>query len=305
MYPDDHFTGANFMAQITVSNRNELFDQLCRQVVEIPEIKSSKLSYETIRAAVSEREAQGATAIGNGVILPHARIPGLEQLGAVIATLKTPLENDNPDHFPIQIACLLLIPAGKPMEGLKFIARFASYVRMPELRENLMCARTSDEMHKQLMQLNKLSRKVVIAGDIMGKCCLSLTVDQPLKEATALMAKHRTAVVPVLDGKKLVGQVVCSNLFTLGFPDFFAQQKSVGFVRFFDPFEKYFNIEAQSTVGKVMSKDYGKFYEDATLIEVVFAISVLKYPQVYVVNKEQELLGVIDQTLLLEKIINL
>ena len=58
-------------------------------------------------------------------------------------------------------------------------------------------------------------------------------------------------------------------------------------------------------MGQVMNTDYCTFHEDATLIEIVFAISILKYPQVYIVNQENELLGIIDQTLLLERIINL
>lgn len=305
MYPDDHFTGANFMAQITVGDRNELFERLCRRITELPEIKSSKITYETIYQAISDREMLGTTAIGSGVILPHARITGLEHLGTVIATLKNPLPNDDPDHTPLRIACLLLIPADKPMEGLKFIARFANYIQMPELREALIKAATPDEMQRQLEHLNKVSRKAIIAGDIMAKPSVVLAPEQPLKEATTLMAGCRASVAPVLEGRRLVGQIVCTNLFTLGIPDFFSQLKSVGFIRFFDPFEKYFNIEARSTVGEVMTSDFCKFYEDATLIEVVFAISILKYPQVYVVNKDQELLGIIDQSLLLEKIINL
>ncbi len=305
MYPDDHFTGANFMAQIVVGDRKELFERLCRQVTELPEIKTSKITYDTIRQAIFDRETLGTTAIGSGVILPHARIPGLEHLGTVIATLKNPLPNDEPDHAPLRIACLLLIPADKPMEGLKFIARFANYIQMPELREALAKAPTPEEMQRQLEHLNKVSRKAIIAGDIMAKPSVVLTPEQPLKEATTLMAGCRTSVAPVLEKGRLVGQIVCTNLFTLGIPDFFSQLKSVGFIRFFDPFEKYFNIEARSTVSEVMTSDFCKFYEDATLIEVVFAISILKYPQVYVVNKDQELLGIIDQSLLLEKIINL
>ena len=41
------------------------------------------------------------------------------------------------------------------------------------------------------------------------------------------------------------------------------------------------------------------------MIEVVFAISVLKYHQIYVVDRQDELLGIIDQALLLERIISL
>lgn len=306
MHPDEMFTGANFMARISVADKNDLFVQLCRQVATLPQVRNSAIDYDRILSAIREREAQSSTGIGNGVILPHARIDGLDGLAVVVATLQTPLSGEEAiDRQPLDIACLLLIPAGKPMEGLKFMARFANFVQMPELRGELMKASSPEAMFSQLSNLGQSSRKAVLAGDIMSPCSFSLAADMPLTRATTLMAQHRTPIAPVLDGRRLLGQIACSNLFTLGIPDFFSQLKSVGFIRFFDPFEKYFSIEARSKVGQVMNTDYCTFHEDATLIEIVFAISILKYPQVYIVNQENELLGIIDQTLLLERIINL
>lgn len=306
MHPDEMFTGANFMARISVADKNDLFVQLCRPVATLPQVRNSAIDYDRILSAIREREAQSSTAIGNGVILPHARIDGLDGLAVVVATLQTPLSGEEAiDRQPLDIACLLLIPAGKPMEGLKFMARFANFVQMPELRGELMKASSPEAMFSQLSNLGQSSRKAVLAGDIMSPCSFSLAADMPLTRATTLMAQHRTPIAPVLDGRRLLGQIACSNLFTLGIPDFFSQLKSVGFIRFFDPFEKYFSIEARSKVGQVMNTDYCTFHEDATLIEIVFAISILKYPQVYIVNQENELLGIIDQTLLLERIINL
>ena len=109
----------------------------------------------------------------------------------------------------------------------------------------------------------------------------------------------------VLDGKKLVGELSSVELFKLGIPDFFSQLKSVGFIRYFDPFEKYFAVEAASRVEDVMNRELPSFHPDATLIEVVFAISVLKQPVIYVTNHKQELQGVISQAQLLGRIINL
>ena len=305
MYTDENFTGANCMAQITVSGRDELLELLCRRIAELPYLKGGEYDYSDILKAILEREAQSSTAIGGGLLFPHARIPGLKRLGVVVATLKNPLDLETPDNVPPQIACMLLIPADKPMEGLKFMAHFASFIQMEELRGGLLAAQTSEEMLGRLAHLKKASGKAVLAGDIMTKCSFRLTADMPLTEATKLMAQQRRSIAPVLDGNRLLGQIACSNLFTLGIPDFFSQLKSVGFIRFFDPFEKYFSIEANSTVGQVMSTDCCTFTEEATLIEIVFAISIQKHPQVYVVNRENELLGVIDQALLLERIINL
>ncbi len=306
MFTDDSFAGADFLARISVTDKQDLFQNLCRRLAAFPQVAAAGFDYDRILEAINRREELASTATGDGVILPHARLEGLNEIAVVVATLDTPLPGDEaPDGLPIRIACMLLIPAGKPMEGLKFIAHFASFVKMPELRDELLEAADAEAMRVRLSHLGKNSRKAVLAGDIMGPCGLYLTADMPLTEATTQMSRFKAPIVPVLKGRKLVGQIACSNLFTLGIPNFFSQLKSVGFIRFFDPFEKYFSIEAHSNVGAVMSSDCCTFHEDATLIEIVFAISILKYQQVYVVNRENELLGVIDQTLLLERIINL
>ncbi|MEG2074957.1 MAG: CBS domain-containing protein, partial [Victivallaceae bacterium] len=128
----------------------------------------------------------------------------------------------------------------------------------------------------------------------------------PLKEATKLMVHCHTNAIPVLgDNNQLMGQISSASLFKLGIPDFFTQMKSVGFIRYFDPFEKYFAIEANSLVRDVMSQDFIALPPDATLIEIVFAISVQHQDKVYIVNYKNELIGIIDQALLLERIINL
>ena len=151
MHPDEMFTGANFMARISVADKSDLFVQLCRQVATLPQVRNSAIDYDRILSAIREREAQSSTAIGNGVILPHARIDGLDGLAVVVATLQTPLSGEEAiDRQPLDIACLLLIPAGKPMEGLKFMARFANFVQMPELRGELMKASSPEAMFSQL-----------------------------------------------------------------------------------------------------------------------------------------------------------
>jgi len=132
-----------------------------------------------------------------------------------------------------------------------------------------------------------------------------LSPDLPLQEATRRMAEYRISTVPVLDGETLVGEIVADDLFKLGIPDFFSQLKSVGFIRYFDPFEEYFEVEAASKVSDVMNRHFKTFPEDATLIEIVFAISVQKCPVVYIVGERNKLLGVVDRTLLLKRIINL
>lgn len=293
------------MAQLSVTNQSELIDRLCRKATEHPCVRKSKLDFFAIREAVQRREALSSTAMGGGIAFPHARCTELNDLVAVVAALRPPLDCDTPDRRPIEIAVLLLIPESKPMDGLKFMARIVKLLQGKELRRDLEESPDDASFGECFSELDKECGKVLTAGDLMKECGPVLNPGQPLREATSLMAQLGRSILPVLDGKKLVGEIATSRLLTLGIPDFFGQLKSVAFIRFFDPFEKYFAIEAKSTVGEVMNPDCPAFFESATLIEIVFAISIRKCSQVYIINKERELLGIIDQPLLLERIINL
>jgi predicted transcriptional regulator len=101
-----------------------------------------------------------------------------------------------------------------------------------------------------------------------------------------------------------VGEITCDLLFKKGMPDFFSQLASVGFIKNFDPFEKYFEQEANSVAADVMSDDFAAVPETATLMEIVYLLSVRGYWKVYVV-REGKRIGVIDRAAVLDRILNL
>ena len=78
----------------------------------------------------------------------------------------------------------------------------------------------------------------------------------------------------------------------------------MSFISDFDPFEKYFFEEAHSKVSDLMNKDFCVMPPDGTLMEIVFALTVNKYPKIYIVKNDM-LQGVIDQPLVLERIVNI
>ena len=295
----------NILSRVTAADPAELFQKLASEAARLESLRKQELTSSAILDMIWERENQSPTTLGCGLILPHARVPQLESLCAVCATLENPLDCETPDDVPVTFGCMLLIPEDRPMEGLRFMADLAAVMHNPVWRERLRSCESTDELLRLFGEVRKQRPPVVIASDIMRAPLISFTPDLPLQDATRKMAECRASVVPVLDGETLVGEVVTDDLFKLGIPEFFSHLKSVGFIRYFDPFEEYFAVEAASKVSDVMNRDFKTFPEDATLIEIVFAISVQKCPLVYIAGERNKLLGVIDRTLLLKRIINL
>lgn len=295
----------NILSRVSAADPAELFRKLASDAAKLEPLRKLELTSSAILDLIWERENQAPTTLGCGLILPHARIPQLEKLCTVCATLDHPLDCETPDDVPVIFGCMLLIPEERPMEGLRFMADLAAVMHNPVWRDRLRSCRSVDELIRLFGEIRKQRPPTVVASDVMAPPRLTLPPGLPLQEATRQMAELRLSTVPVVEGDALVGELSADDLFKLGIPDFFTQLKSVGFIRYFDPFEEYFAVEAASKVADVMNSEVPTFPADATLIEIVFAISVRKFPVVYVVGEGNRLLGIVDRTLLLKRIINL
>lgn len=83
------------------------------------------------------RECLGTTGIGDGVAIPHARIPGLQETEVVVATCPEGLEFEALDGQPVRIVVGILSPADAPREALRALSDVVRCLKKPGLREAL------------------------------------------------------------------------------------------------------------------------------------------------------------------------
>ncbi len=283
-----------------VDNKEQLLRLLAETASEMNPPRKAKLTADYIFKKVLERESEHPTEVDQGIFFPHARFSELDELSVVFAL--PPAETDS----EIRFVCLLLIPENHPMQALKLMSHLANLLRTGDGRKHLFALVGDGDPAKLAAVLKPDEREILCARDLLIPCRCPLTPEMPLAEATTLMLERHVELAPVLDKEgRLAGEISCSILFKLGIPDFFGQLKSVGFIRYFDPFENYFAIEAKSSVADVMTRNVPTFRGDITLIEIVFAMTVEKIPLLYITDPKGRLLGVIDQAVLLERVINL
>src|SRR5262245_18884141 len=87
------------------------------------------LEAATILAALEQREKLGTTGIGEGVAIPHARLPGIDRLIGFFVRLETPIEYDALDDAPVDLVFLLVAPESASTLQLKALARIARLLR--------------------------------------------------------------------------------------------------------------------------------------------------------------------------------
>lgn len=113
-------------------NKMQLLQELVRRAG-----KATGLPVQPLLDAVTARENLGSTGIGEGVAVPHAKIPGLTHFFALFARLEKPINFDAVDGQPVDLVFLLLIPANADKDHLAALACVARRLREPDVAKRL------------------------------------------------------------------------------------------------------------------------------------------------------------------------
>ena len=116
---------------------------------------------------LQERERRLSTALGQGLFLPHARIPSFEHFGLSLAVLKKPLDCSSLDGSKVTIACMMLTSDENPGIVLKVYRALAQMLRNPDLRQQIEQAPSSQALFNFIQERELNLEFALTAADIM------------------------------------------------------------------------------------------------------------------------------------------
>ena len=97
-----------------------------------------------------QREKLGSTAVGNGVAIPHGKLPKLGRLFGLFARLPKSIDFEALDNQPVDLVFLLLAPEAAGADHLKALARVARQLRDPEIARRLRELSDADALYAVL-----------------------------------------------------------------------------------------------------------------------------------------------------------
>lgn len=298
-----HLDKRSIITGIKPDSKRDLFEKLVDAAKYNHVLKDTPK--ETIIDAILAREEQSSTGIGDGFGFPHARLPNLRAVAISIGVLAEPMDYDSLDDKPVKIVCMVLVPLDTPTVALKVMSQVARIFNDPTSKENLTGAVSPEAVYNCIDNSHLDLDVSITARDIMRQEVIALKPDMPLRKVTRIMADNHLLAAPVLnEDRKLLGEISCDNLFSLGMPDFFLRLKSVAFISEFDPFEKYFHKEAHSKAQDVLSADFCAIPPTATMLEIVFELIAKGRRKLYVLENDC-LVGIIDQSIVLNQVVNI
>ena len=132
---------------LKASSKKQALQELARHAAQITGVNDRKI-FETLL----ERERLGTTGVGNGIAIPHGKLPEFKRLYGVFAKLDKPIDFDAIDEQPVDLIFLLLAPEGAGADHLKALARVSRLLRDATVCEKLRGAETADGLYMLLVQ---------------------------------------------------------------------------------------------------------------------------------------------------------
>jgi PTS system nitrogen regulatory IIA component len=101
---------------------------------------------------ILQRERLGSTGVGNGIAIPHGKLPGITRITGVFARLEQPVEFEALDDQPVDLVFLLLAPEGAGADHLKALSRIARVLREGETVRKIRGTKDAAAIHTFLAQ---------------------------------------------------------------------------------------------------------------------------------------------------------
>lgn len=149
----DLITENSVVSKLNATSKKQAIQGLAREMADV-----SGLDERQVFDVLMEREKLGTTGVGNGIAIPHGKLPGLNQLYGLFARLEKPVDFNAIDDQPVDLVFVLLAPETAGADHLKALARVSRLLRDNAMCEKLRGTDTADALYALLTEPTESNR---------------------------------------------------------------------------------------------------------------------------------------------------
>lgn len=129
---------------ITATSKDDAINQLTG-LMEAGGRLNDRAGY---KEGILAREAQGSTAVGDGIAIPHAKVAAVKEPGLAAVTVPEGVDYEAFDGSLAHLIFMIAAPADGADVHLEALARLSTLLMTPDFKDNLIHASTKEEFLK-------------------------------------------------------------------------------------------------------------------------------------------------------------
>lgn len=130
------------LSDLKAGGKKEAIEEMAELAVK----HDGRLNLDLLLDVLLEREKLGSTGIGDGVAIPHGKVPGIDEVIAVFARSIEGIDFESMDDKKAHLFFLLIAPENSSGAHLKALARISRLMKEPQFRMELMEAKSREEI---------------------------------------------------------------------------------------------------------------------------------------------------------------
>ncbi|MBA1264040.1 PTS IIA-like nitrogen regulatory protein PtsN [Stutzerimonas sp. NM35] len=137
------------LVNVPGGSKKRVLEQIAKVIgQDLPDLDTQNI-FESFVA----REKLGSTGFGNGIAIPHCRMPGCTTPLSAVLRLDAPVDFDAIDGAPVDLLFVLLVPEAATDEHLELLRQIASMLDQEEVRERLRNVATGQELYQAVVDI--------------------------------------------------------------------------------------------------------------------------------------------------------
>ena len=130
--------------------------RLLENISELLSKQFSNLDDNEIFNAIMAREQLGSTGLGNGIAIPHCRVPHCETIIGALITLENAIDFNAIDGKKVDLIFLLIVPEEKTEDHIKTLAGLAELFK--DFCSTIRQAQDSNDLYKVTLPFSQIKR---------------------------------------------------------------------------------------------------------------------------------------------------
>ncbi len=143
----DIIDARSVLPSVKAQSKKQLLQELSQPLAKLVAV-DHRIIFETLLT----REKLGSTGIGQGIAIPHGKLPNINRVYGLFARLSTPIPYDSLDGQPVDLVFVLLAPDHAGADHLKALARISRLLRENDTITKLRGTDTAEGLYSILTE---------------------------------------------------------------------------------------------------------------------------------------------------------
>jgi len=251
--------------------------------------------------SVLAREAAGSTVITDGLAVPHARVAGLAEPCAAIATSERGIVWPG-EESPVHIVFLMLIPSDQPALYLQILRALGTALKDDATLRTLAGMTNAADICRFFESGKAYLPRYITAADIMVREFLTLNETDTLQTCVDTFIRNNVSEIAVLDRDgDLRGIVRAGELLRVCLPEYLLWMSDLTPIANFEPFAHVLENERKTWLREILVDEFPCVTPETPAIQVAGEMTRYKSSVCYV-REGGKLVGLVRLPRFLSKI---